>query len=132
MRADLLEAQACVDWPMSQLGDLNKRLEEWLARGVTIELKELPPPAESNLIVATENELLPLHFQAEVGAYINSIRSSLDVLAMVLVNRHNLPIARIACFSRSPRAKRSLIVQAAVRRNSLKVCLRQNGDWSST
>lgn len=92
MRADLLEAQACVDWPMSQLGDLSKRLEDWLTRGVTIELKELPPPAKSNLIVATENELLPLHFQAEVGAYINSIRSSLDVLAMVLVKRHNLPI----------------------------------------
>lgn len=92
MRVDLMEAQACVEWPMSRLGDLNKRLEEWLARGVTIDLKELPPPAEANLIVATENELLPLHFQAEVGAYINSIRSSLDVLAMVLVNRHKLPI----------------------------------------
>lgn len=92
MRADLLEAQACVDWPMSQLGDLEKRLGEWLTRGVTIELKELPPPAESNLIVAIENELLPHRFQAEVGAYINSIRSSLDVLAMVLVKRHNLPI----------------------------------------
>jgi hypothetical protein len=92
MRADLLEAQACVDWPMSRLDDLSKRLEEWLARSVTIELKELPPPAESNLIVATENELLPLHFQAEVGAYINSIRSSLDVLAVVLVNRHNSSI----------------------------------------
>jgi hypothetical protein len=92
MRPDLLEAQACVDWPMSQLPDLSKRLEEWLERGVSIELKELPPPAESNLIVAIENELLPLHFQAEVGAYINSIRSSLDVLAMVLVKRHNLQI----------------------------------------
>ncbi|WP_092117144.1 hypothetical protein [Bradyrhizobium erythrophlei] len=79
MRPDLLEAQACVEWPMSQLGGLSKRLEEWLARGVTIEIKELPPPAESNLITAIENELLPLHFQAEVGAYINSIGSSLDV-----------------------------------------------------
>ncbi|WP_142252632.1 hypothetical protein [Bradyrhizobium sp. UNPF46] len=83
---------------MSQFGDLNKRLEEWLTRGVTIELKELPPPAESNLIVATENELLPLHFQAEVGAYINSIRSSLDVLAMVLVKRHNLQIRESRVF----------------------------------
>ena len=92
MRHDLLEAQACVDWPMSQLPDLSKRLEEWLTRGVTIELKELPPPANSNLIIAVENELLPLRFQAEVGAYINSIRSSLDVLAMVLVKRHNMVI----------------------------------------
>jgi hypothetical protein len=92
MRPDLLEAQACVDWPMSRLPGLSKRLDEWLERGVTIETKELPPPADSNLLVAVENELLPLHFQAEVGAYINSIRSSLDVLAMVLVKRHDLQI----------------------------------------
>jgi hypothetical protein len=92
MRPDLLEAQACVDWPFSQLHDLSKRLDEWLTRGLTIELKELPPPADSNLIIAIENELLPLRFQAEVGAYINSIRSSLDVLAMVLVKRHNMAI----------------------------------------
>lgn len=88
MRPDLLEAQASVDWPMSQLPDLSKRMDEWLKRGVTIEVKDLPPPADSNLIVAVENELLPLFFQAEVGGYINSIRSSLDILAMVLVNRH--------------------------------------------
>ena len=105
MRPDLLEAQACVDWPMSQLGDLSKRLEEWLARGVTIEIKELPPPAVSNLITAVENELLPLHFQAEVGAYINSIRSSLDVLAMVLVKRHNLQIREDRVFFPIARSK---------------------------
>jgi hypothetical protein len=105
MRLDLLEAQACVDWPMSQLGDLSKRLEEWLARGVTIEIKELPPPAESNLITAVENELLPLHFQAEVDAYISSIRSSLDVLAMVLVKRHNLEIREDRVFFPIARSK---------------------------
>jgi hypothetical protein len=77
---------------MGQLPDLSKRLDEWLKRGVSIEIKDLPPPAESNLIVAVENELLPLLFQAEVGAYINSIRSSLDILAMALVKRHNIPI----------------------------------------
>jgi hypothetical protein len=92
MRPDLLEAQASVDWPLSQLPDLSKRLDEWLKRGVTIEVKELPSPADTNLIVAVENEFLPLHFHAEVGAYINSIRSSLDVLAMTLVTRHNIPI----------------------------------------
>jgi hypothetical protein len=77
---------------MGQLPDLSKRLDEWLKRGVTIEIKELPPPADTNLIVAVENELLPLSFQAEVGAYINSIRSSLDILASALVRRHNIPI----------------------------------------
>jgi hypothetical protein len=92
MRPDLLEAQACVDWVMSQLPDFAKRLEEWLKRGVTIEIKELEPPAETNLIVAVENELLSLSFQAEAGAYINTIRSSLDILASTLVRRHSIPI----------------------------------------
>src|SRR6266700_220922 len=122
MRPDLLEAQACVDWPMSQLPDLSKRLEEWLERGVSIEIKELPPPADSNLIVAIENELLPLHFQAEVGAYINSIRSSLDVLAMVLVKRHNLQIREDRVFIPIAKSKEEF-----ERRNSLKVCTR----WSN-
>ena len=90
---------------MSQLADLSKRLEEWLSRGVTIEIKGLPPPADSNLIIAMENELLPLHFQAEVGAYINSIRSSLDVLAMVLVKRHNLQIREDRVFFPIARSK---------------------------
>ncbi|MDA9502387.1 hypothetical protein [Bradyrhizobium sp. CCBAU 11357] len=90
MRPDLLEAQACIDWVMGQLPDLSKRMDEWLARGVTIEIKELP---DTNLIVAIENELLPLSFQAEVGSYINSIRSSLDILASTLVRRHSIPIA---------------------------------------
>ncbi|MBJ7402098.1 hypothetical protein JQ616_37950 [Bradyrhizobium tropiciagri] len=91
MRPDLLQAQASVDWAIGQLPDLSKRLDEWLKRGVTIEVKVLPPPAD-NLIVAVENELLPLAFHAEVGAYLNSIRSSLDVLAMTLVKRHNIAI----------------------------------------
>jgi hypothetical protein len=105
MRPDLLEAQAGVDWPMSQFGDLSIRFDEWLKRGVTIELKELPPPNDRNLIIAVENELLPLNFQAEVGAYINSIRSSLDVLAMVLVKRHNLPIREDRVFFPIVRSK---------------------------
>lgn len=92
MRPDLLEAQACIDWPTGQLPDFARRLEDWLKRGVTIEIKELELPADNNLIVAIENELLPLQFHAEAGAYINSIRSSLDILAMALMNRHSIPI----------------------------------------
>jgi hypothetical protein len=37
--------------------------------------------------------LLPFAFSIEAGAYINAIRSSLDILAMVLVRRHSLEIA---------------------------------------
>jgi hypothetical protein len=92
MRPDLLEAQASVDWPFSQLPDLAKRINAWLDRSVRVEIRETPPPATENAIVAVEKEWLPLSFNVEVGAYINAVRSSLDILAMALVRRHNIEI----------------------------------------
>lgn len=92
MRADLLEAQASVDWAWGQLPLLNQRLEAWLETNVTIEIRDVPPPATHNAVVALEKEILPIAFSVEAGAYINAIRSSLDILAMALVRRHSLPI----------------------------------------
>lgn len=92
MRADLLEAQASIDWPCSQFLTFHARLEAWLKDSVHIEIRGVPPPATHNPIVAVEKELLPLAFSVEAGAYINAIRSSLDILAMVLVRRHGLAI----------------------------------------
>jgi hypothetical protein len=57
------------------------------------ELRDPGDHATHNLIIGVEKELLPLSFNVEVGAYINTIRSSLDVLAMALVRRHNLDIS---------------------------------------
>jgi hypothetical protein len=92
MRNDLLEAQASIDWPRSQLVPLQGRLDEWLKTSVQIEIRDLTPPTEYNCIVAVEKELLPIAFSVEVGAYINAIRSSLDILAMVLVRRYEINI----------------------------------------
>jgi hypothetical protein len=92
MRPDLLEAEASVAWVVSQLPDLAKRLDAWLERGVSTELRDPGAHATHNLIIGVEKELLPLSFNVEVGAYINVIRSSLDILAMVLVRRYNLDI----------------------------------------
>lgn len=92
MRPDLLDAQASIDWPSSQFLSFHARLEEWLKVNVGIEIRDLPPPAEYNPIVAVERELLPLVFSVEAGSYINAIRSSLDILAMALVRRHALEI----------------------------------------
>ncbi len=92
MRADLLEAQASADWVWGQLPLLNQRLEAWLEANVTIEIRDVPPPATHNPVVALEKEILPIAFSVEVGAYINAIRSSIDILAMALVRRHGLPI----------------------------------------
>lgn len=93
MRPDLLEAQGSVDWVIDQLGPLDQRLQRWLEANVSIEMRDVPPPATHNPIVAVEKELLPLAFSIEVGSYINTVRSSLDILAMSLVRRHNLSIS---------------------------------------
>jgi hypothetical protein len=92
MRADLLEAHASIEWPSSQLPDFSGRLQAWLKANVSIEIRDVPPPATHNPIVAVEKELLPLAFSVEAGAYVNAIRSSLDILALALVRRHNLTI----------------------------------------
>jgi hypothetical protein len=92
MRTDLLEAHASVDWAWGQLPPLNQRLEAWLEANVTIEIRDVPPPATHNPVVAFEKETLPICFSVEAGAYINAILSSLDILAMALVRRHALPI----------------------------------------
>jgi hypothetical protein len=92
MRSDLLEAQASIDWPSSQFLPFHARLDEWLNANVRIEIRDVSPPATHNPIVAVETELLPLAFSVEAGAYINAIRSSLDILAMALVRRHRVEI----------------------------------------
>jgi hypothetical protein len=94
MRPDLLEAQANVEWVLSQLPDLATRLDAWLECSVTTELRDPGAHATHNLIIGVEKELLPLSFNVEVGAYINAIRSSLDILVMALVRRHNLKYQR--------------------------------------
>ncbi|MGA3304358.1 MAG: hypothetical protein ABSC72_13900 [Methylovirgula sp.] len=92
MRPDLLEAQAAIDWPIEWLPDLTQRLNAWLERSITIEKRDAGENAEFDPIVAVETELLPLAFNVEVGAYINTIRSSLDMLAMSLMRRYDVPI----------------------------------------
>jgi|GEM_PF-4547406 len=43
------------------------------------------------MVLMIEKEPFPLSFSVEVGAYINTIRSSLDILATALAHRHNIP-----------------------------------------
>lgn len=92
MRADLLEAQASIDWPSSRFLLFHARLEEWLKANVRIEIRDVDPPATHNPIVAVEKEPLPLAFSVEAGAYVNAMRSSLDILAMALVRRYAIEI----------------------------------------
>jgi hypothetical protein len=88
MREDLLHAESSVDWAKSQLPSFKKRLRAWLNKNVHTVSKEEPPNATHKVLVAIEKEPLPLTFQVEAGAYINAIRSSLDILACTLAERH--------------------------------------------
>jgi hypothetical protein len=91
MRDDLLHAQAAVDWAVSQLPAFAKKISDWLALNVDVGVKDLPPPAAYNPIIAIEKAPLPLAFNVEMGAYVNAIRSSLDILATALAHRHSVP-----------------------------------------
>jgi hypothetical protein len=96
---DLLDAQACVDWAVEQLPALGDRLNGWLRLNVVVEVEDAGP---SNVLVAVQREELPRSFNVEIGAYLNTLRSSLDILASAVAVRHDIcapedayfPIAR--------------------------------------
>jgi len=90
MRDDLLDAQASVDWAETQLKPFAERIESWLGLNVDIRIEDTPPPATHNVIVAVEKAFLPRSFNVEFGAYVNAIRSSLDILATALANRYGV------------------------------------------
>jgi hypothetical protein len=90
MRDDLLEAQASIDWAVAKLPFLKKRLERWLNNNVELSIQHLPDPSAYNLLVARFKQALPLSFNVEVGAYVNVIRSSLDILVCAIGKRERL------------------------------------------
>jgi hypothetical protein len=98
MLDDLQHAQASVDWAKSQLPPFRKRLSTWLNDNIHMVIREQPPDVPNNVLVALEKEPLPLSFQVEAGAYLNTIRSSLDILAVTLANRHCQSLADEAYF----------------------------------
>jgi hypothetical protein len=98
VREDLLDAQASIKWAESNFLGLQAKLENWLQSNVTIEKRIVPPPATHDPIVAFEKEALPRQFNAEVGAYINAIRSSLDMLMVAVAQRRGLDNATKAAF----------------------------------
>jgi hypothetical protein len=104
MRDDLLHAQASVDWAETNLPSFKKRLDAWLHDNVYVAIREQPLDSPHDALVPTEKEPLPLRFHIEAGAYINAIRSSLDILACALANRYCKTLVDIVSFpiARSP------------------------------
>jgi hypothetical protein len=96
MRDDLLDAQACIDWTRGQFPALGERLHSWLKLNVVVEVEDAGP---SNVIVAVQRDELPRSLNVEIGAHLNTIRSSLDILASTLAARYSICAPRGRLFS---------------------------------
>ena len=73
MRDDLLDAQASVDWAMTQAETFNKRIESWASVNLNTLIEDTPAPAREDRVVAILKEPLPRVFNVEFGAYLNEI-----------------------------------------------------------
>ena len=83
MRADLLDAQAAIDWAVEQIPMLKKRIGDWAdsySTRIAIEDGKKAYYLRANPVPAIIN--------AETGSIINSIRTSLDLLASALAARN--------------------------------------------
>jgi hypothetical protein len=88
MRDDLLDAQAAVEWAVTQIELLQDGLLKWQQRRPYGVVTERDPKSGEYLLVAVEKIPLPLTMNAWVGAILNSLRSSLDLLAVALAARN--------------------------------------------
>lgn len=90
MCADIAYAYASIDWAVSNLPPFQQRMQGWLDVNVDLRIENLDSNPTHNLLVAFEKAPIPLEFSVEFGAYINSIRSSLDILATTLAYRNDM------------------------------------------
>ena len=88
MRDDLLDAQAAVCWAVSQTPSVQKMFEAWGNDKPYRFVPEPHPEMGKVLVKFRDVRQPPASINAEVGAIINSIRSSLDLVATALANRH--------------------------------------------
>lgn len=89
MRDDLLDSQAAIDWAVAQIPCLEERFVAYLGRRPYDIVME-PDPDQSGHVLLVFYSLGPPDavLNAEVGAIINSLRTSLDLLFTALVERH--------------------------------------------
>src|SRR5437763_1152234 len=98
MRDDLFEAQACVDWATAQFDTLKRRLIAWRENRPYSFSEEPRSEIGKKIIRFSKVTLPPPIINAEVGAIINSLRSSLDLLINVLAERNGHPTPKDAQF----------------------------------
>lgn len=88
MRDDLLEAMECVNWTVTKLPAFQQTFTEWIDGNVNLIIRDSNGPGSNKLLIAKERDFMPLGFSVEAGAYLNTIRSSLDILASSLSARN--------------------------------------------
>jgi hypothetical protein len=74
----------------SQLPSFKERLEAWIKANIYTAIREMEENPTHNLVVACEREPLPFAFTVEFGAYLNVLRSALDILACTIAARHGV------------------------------------------
>ena len=92
MKSDLLDAQSCVDWTIAHIPLFEQRLQLWLKGNIDVVVRDIPSDPLYNALILREKEPLPLAFNVEAGAYINTLRSSLDILAWTIYRREPEPV----------------------------------------
>jgi len=97
MRTDLLDATASVNWARTNFPAFQSRINTWLSDNIKIAFRDGDASSPDDFAVMIKREPLPLSFNVEFGAYINAIRSSLDILANTLANRHGI-MGKDVCF----------------------------------
>jgi hypothetical protein len=88
MRDDLLDAQAAVDWAVTQIPIYQEKLKSWNQRRPYELVEDHDPQTGEQLWLAYSMGSLDPIINAEVGVIINSTRTALDFLAASLA-RHN-------------------------------------------
>jgi len=88
MREDLADAYAAADWAIAQLKTFDDGLKAWLDGPPYSFIEEPHPEMGKKLIKLRIERPLTGLFNAEVGSIINTIRTSLDLLASALARRN--------------------------------------------
>jgi hypothetical protein len=89
MRDDLLDAQSAVDWAVTQIPLFEDAFRGW-CHDHPYELRFEPYSDPSGKLAVAYFDPLPRTFNAWVGAIVNSLRSSLDLLAATLARRNGV------------------------------------------
>jgi hypothetical protein len=93
--ADLVDAQAAIDWAVDQQPKLAKRIADWAGWYSYSTRTAVDGGTKAYYVTANP---VPAIINAETGSVINSIRTSLDLLASTLAARNGHPASRHVYF----------------------------------